>query len=65
QLYKDCLRLLQHISATHRSVDARQVKVLVKNEFKKNAFVTDQSKLDNLKKNALQAVTNYVMHISG
>jgi len=39
--------------------------VLVKNEFKKNAFVTDQSKLDNLKKNALQAVTNYVMHISG
>lgn len=48
----------------HKSVDAQQVRRLVRQQFMQNAHVTDPEKLSSLKGNAMSALTNYVMHIS-
>ena len=48
----------------HKTVDAQQVRRLVKQQFFLHAHETDENKIAKLKKNAMSALTNYVMHIS-
>ena len=48
----------------HKTVDAQQVRRLVKQQFFLHAHETDETKIAKLKKNAMSALTNYVMHIS-
>mmetsp|Transcript_26772 Transcript_26772/g.67595 ORF Transcript_26772/g.67595 Transcript_26772/m.67595 type:complete len:116 (+) Transcript_26772:40-387(+) len=64
QLYKDCLRLGQHVAEENQGVNVRQVRSIVKQQFMMNKDVTDPTKLEDLKNTALRALTNYVMHLS-
>lgn len=48
----------------HKTVDTQQVRRLVKQQFFLHANETDETKIAKLKKNAMSALTNYVMHIS-
>jgi hypothetical protein len=48
----------------HKSIDPQQVRQLVKQQFFLHAHETDANKIANLKRNAMSALTNYVMHIS-
>ena len=59
QLFRDCLRLIQHIAGN--SAKSKQLRVIVRGEFKRNARVTDPSTIDNLKSNAIRALSNYMM----
>ena len=63
-MYKDCLRLVYHVATEHKTIDPQQVRRLVKQQFQMHAHETDSGKIAMLKKNAMSALTNYVMHIS-
>jgi hypothetical protein len=60
QLYRDCLRLIYHMAGI-RSKKAQQLRIIVRNEFRKNAAVAEQDKIDALKANAVRALANYLM----
>ena len=60
QLYRDCLRLIYHISGRN-SVKTTKLKLIVSKEFKKNAGLSDPQKIDNLKSNAVKGLANYLM----
>jgi len=55
RLYKDCLRLVFHVASEHKTVDAQQVRRLVKQQFFLHAHETDETKIAKLKKNAMSA----------
>ena len=59
QLYRDCLRLVQHIAG--KSAKGNQLRLIVRNEFKKNAHVEDPQVVENLKCNAIRGLSNYLM----
>ena len=59
QLYRDCLRLVSHIGAN--SAKGKNLRLLVRGEFRKNADVTDPQVIDQLKGNATRALSNYLM----
>ena len=59
QLYRDCLRLIQHVAG--RSAKGVSLRVIVRNEFKKNAHIKDNAIIDNLKSNAIRGLANYLM----
>mmetsp|Transcript_34874 Transcript_34874/g.35520 ORF Transcript_34874/g.35520 Transcript_34874/m.35520 type:complete len:100 (+) Transcript_34874:178-477(+) len=58
-LYRDCLRLVQHMSGN--SAKGKQLRTIVRNEFKKNMNVEDNTKIEFLKSNAVRALSNYLM----
>mmetsp|Transcript_31391 Transcript_31391/g.76927 ORF Transcript_31391/g.76927 Transcript_31391/m.76927 type:complete len:98 (-) Transcript_31391:168-461(-) len=64
RLYKDCMRLVFHVASEHKTVNVKQVRTVVKQQFMMNANETDPKKLEELKNAALRALTNYVMHLS-
>mmetsp|Transcript_711 Transcript_711/g.916 ORF Transcript_711/g.916 Transcript_711/m.916 type:complete len:110 (+) Transcript_711:165-494(+) len=63
QLYRDCLRLVQHIAGKSRKGDA--IRSIVRTEFRKNTEVKDPQKIEELKANAVRALSNYLVLQSG
>lgn len=59
QLYRDCLRLVQHIAG--KSKKGQQLKKIVGSEFRKNAKLEDLVRIDALKANAIRGLANYLM----
>lgn len=59
QLFRDCLRLIQHISGKSRK--SQQLRRIVGGEFRRYAAEEDPVKIDNLKSNAIRALANYLM----
>ncbi len=59
QLYRDCLRLVNHIAG--KSKKGNQLRKIVKTEFLKNAKVDDSAKIETLKSNAIRGLANYLM----
>ncbi|CAM9614588.1 unnamed protein product [Discosporangium mesarthrocarpum] len=62
QLYRDCLRLVDHIAA--KSAKGQQLRHILRGEFEKNRDVKDQDKIDQLKGNAIRGLSNYFLHES-
>jgi hypothetical protein len=59
QLYRDCLRLVEHIAG--RSKKGQALKSLIRTEFRKNLQLTDLVVVENLKSNAIRGLANYLM----
>lgn len=59
QLYRDCLRLAQHIAG--KSKKGRSLKEIIRNEFRRNMHETDPHVIENLKSNAIRGLANYLM----
>lgn len=59
QIYRDCLRLIKHISG--KSKKSTQLTKLVRNEFKKNAKIVDPDTIERLKSHAVRGLANYLM----
>ena len=59
QLYRDCLRLVQHIAG--KSKKGQNLRSIVRAEFRKNMKQTDPAIIDNLKSNAIRGLANYLM----
>lgn len=59
KLYRDCFRLINHISG--KSQKSKSLRRVVGGEFRKNRGVTDPATLDALKGNAVRALSNYLM----
>jgi molybdenum cofactor biosynthesis enzyme len=59
QLYRDCLRLVVHIAGNSKK--ARNIKSIVRSEFRKNAGITDPVHIEALKSNAVRGLANYLM----
>lgn len=58
-LYRDCLRLIQHIAG--KSKKGEHLRRIVGGEFRKNAKVADEALVVGLKSNAIRALANYLM----
>lgn len=58
-LYRDCLRLVQHIAGKSKKGD--NIRNVLRNEFRKNANIEDPVQIEGLKSNAVRALTNYLM----
>lgn len=59
QLFRDCLRLIQHVAG--KSKKAQQLRLIVGKEFRRNASVSEPEKIEALKSNAIRALANYLM----
>lgn len=59
QIYRDCLRLIKHISG--KSKKSAAITSIVRSEFKKNAAVKDEAVVEKLKSNAIRGLSNYLM----
>lgn len=59
QIYRDCLRLVKHISG--KSKKSVAITRIVRNEFKKNAHLKDDEVIEKLKSNAIRGLSNYLM----
>lgn len=59
QLYRDCLRLVQHIAGKSKKGD--NIRQIVRKEFQKNAGLTDPARIEQLKSNAVRGLANYLM----
>ena len=59
QLFRDCLRLVNHIAGKSRKGD--QLRKIVGGEFRKNSKVEDEERISQLKSNAIRALANYLM----
>lgn len=59
QLYRDCLRLVVHIAGNSKK--ARNIKSIVRSEFRKNADIVDPVRIEALKSNAVRGLANYLM----
>mmetsp|Transcript_14954 Transcript_14954/g.16186 ORF Transcript_14954/g.16186 Transcript_14954/m.16186 type:complete len:110 (+) Transcript_14954:33-362(+) len=59
QLYRDCLRLVQHIAG--KSKKGQSLRGIIRNEFRKNMQVSDPALIENLKSNAIRGLANYLM----
>lgn len=59
QIYRDCLRLIKHISGKSKKSEA--VSRIVRNEFKKHAALEDEAAIEKLKSNAIRGLSNYLL----
>uniref|UniRef100_A0A6U5DHJ5 Complex 1 LYR protein domain-containing protein n=1 Tax=Corethron hystrix TaxID=216773 RepID=A0A6U5DHJ5_9STRA len=64
QLYRDCLRLVNHV-APGSSPKAIALRNLVRSEFHKSKDVKDEIQVEQLKNNAIRALSNYMLYESG
>jgi hypothetical protein len=60
ELFRDCLRLVNHVAGWHSKKGATLRKI-VASEFRKNAAVEDEQKIEALRGNAVRALSNYLM----
>ncbi|CAN0051491.1 unnamed protein product [Heterosigma akashiwo] len=63
QLYRDCMRLVQHIAGKSKKGD--NIRRIVGGEFRKNKDEKDEAKIEALKANAVRALSNYLVLESG
>lgn len=59
QIYRDCLRLVKHMAG--KSSKATALNRIISAEFKKNAKIIDEDKIEALKSNAVRGLSNYLM----
>lgn len=59
QIYRDCLRLVKHISG--KSKKSVAITRIVRNEFKRNSNLKDEEMIEKLKSNAIRGLSNYLM----
>lgn len=59
ELYRDCLRLVNHIAG--HSVKGSSLRRIVQVEFRKNAHVEDEKVVEQLRGNAVRALSNYLV----
>lgn len=64
QLYRDCIRLVNHI-APGSSPKGLALRSVVKLEFSKNKNEKDEDKIESLKAGAIRALSNYMLYESG
>lgn len=60
QVYRDCLRLIEHIGG--RSRKAEQMRALVQRQFRAHAQERDDKKIEELKKKSAEHATNTRTH---
>ncbi len=58
QLYRDVMRLVDHVAGKSRKAEA--MKVLVRKEFRKNADEIDPDKITQMKQRAQKGIQNYL-----
>ena len=58
QIYRDCMRLITHISGD--TVKSVKVRNMVRQQFKQNKLIKDEQKIEQLRNNAMQGLTNYL-----
>lgn len=59
QIFRDCLRLIKHISGKSKKSEA--ITRIVRSEFRKNAKIEDEQMVEKLKSNAIRGLSNYLM----
>ncbi|ETW02060.1 hypothetical protein H310_05672 [Aphanomyces invadans] len=59
QLYRDCLRLANHIGGKTKKGYA--IRSMLRAEFRKSMNETDELKIENLKANAVRGLSNYLV----
>ena len=59
ELYRDCLRLVNHIAG--HSAKGASLRKIVQSEFRKNALVKDEKVVEQLRGNAVRALSNYLV----
>jgi hypothetical protein len=59
ELYRDCLRLVNHIAGL--SAKGASLRRIVQVEFRKNAHVKDEKVVEQLRGNAVRALSNYLV----
>lgn len=59
QLYRDCLRLIDHIAG--KSVKGSKLRVIIRNEFRKSVHIKDPAIIEGMKSNAIRGLSNYLM----
>jgi uncharacterized protein (UPF0147 family) len=59
QLYRDCLRLIDHIAG--KSVKGQNIRRIVRQEFRKNSHLTDLAHIESCKAMAIRGLSNYLM----
>ena len=64
QLYRDCLRLVNHV-APGNSAKSVAMRAMVRTEFVKNRNEKDEAKLESQKAAAVRALSNYMLYESG
>jgi len=58
QVYRDCLRLIDHLAGRSRKGD--HMRTLVARQFRKHADVKDLDRIEVLKRNAMSGLANYL-----
>mmetsp|Transcript_55974 Transcript_55974/g.65397 ORF Transcript_55974/g.65397 Transcript_55974/m.65397 type:complete len:109 (+) Transcript_55974:431-757(+) len=64
QLFRDCLRLIQHIAPGH-SPKGTALKTMLRSEFVKSSTLKSSDEIENAKNNAVRALSNYMLYESG
>ena len=58
-LYRDCLRLVNHIAGNSKK--GQNLRQMVGREFRKNMGEKDEKVIEGMKSNAIKALANYLM----
>ena len=61
ELFRDCLRLVNHVAGGRTSAKGAALRKIVASEFRKNAEVKDEQVIEALRGNAVRALCNYLM----
>jgi hypothetical protein len=61
ELFRDCLRLVNHVAGGRTSAKGTALRKIVANEFRKNSEVKDEQVIEALRGNAVRALSNYLM----
>jgi len=62
ELYRDCMRLANHVGKDNGPGGIRAIKAQVRSQFKKNLYETDQKKIEEQREAAVRALTNYFVY---
>jgi len=63
QLYRDCLRVIRHLSNTKRS-NYNGLLFHVRQEFKKHKNETEAEKIEKYRNDAVRALGNYMLSVA-
>ena len=61
ELFRDCLRLVNHVAGGRTSAKGVALRKIVASEFRKNSEVKDEQAIEALRGNAVRALSNYLM----
>ena len=60
QLYRDCFRLANRLGG--RSAKGDALRNMLRAEFRKHASETDETRINELKQNAIRGLSNYLIY---